>query len=672
MTILRLLLSLGAFALMFFADVPSCSAARMLFQDGPPRPSISPERFVQGRSDRAAFQVFGNSMGFVPAAACFFNTVTNTCTQPLVIWPSLLNPGVTDIAIPITGQDGNVLPQGTHTIRVTGQDGRTFLVTIEIVRAQLIQWVHGLGEDYAEYWDLYGREFTNDRLADFNFQHYPSANYDPERGRRGRIEEYQNALLRISSPLASSFTSFNAPGIKTVSEAMVSVWKNQLSNVPAPDFFYTDVPFSSTLPFSSPLRKGAFRYNVSQDNKPPIMIGHSMGGIVARSVAKVIATNASLNPSTGQLGGIITVGTPNQGAQIVQSVNDGTADYAVAAAAQHIIAGPSFTLLNLSGLLTAQAAIYFQFGSGLTLAAGVVNAAGALGLGISGAAGSVVSLMPTQMLVGGVKSIMGKEAIISLPSAGVQDMLPSSPLLQSIQSSPVPIISMYGKVSTQNDNPHWRIASTFVQNPPNTTDDGELLLGSLMNFYGYNNLRPQYEKDFTPSGKSYKTAENYDNFVADMTNWTLLPIYWGGTAWSTAVSVVRFIAGDLLGGLWNAFGAVQWLRGAAYLSWTAKHDWNRLIGAQKTVQRPTLVVRSQPNFPWIFIGNELRDVVEDTDGDGLFGEEAQQYTGTNSAGRFRADGVSHNMSSNHPKAKEQFDRAFDNRNSPFHAPKRRD
>jgi hypothetical protein len=104
----------------------------------------------------------------------------------------------------------------------------------------------------------------------------------------------------------------------------------------------------------------------------------------------------------------------------------------------------------------------------------------------------------------------------------------------------------------------------------------------------------------------------------------------------------------------------------------AKHDWNKLIGAQRTVQKQVFVVRTQPNFPWIFIGNELRDVVEDTDGDGLFGEEAQQYTGTNSVGRFRADGVSHNMSSNHPKAKEQFERAFDNRNSPFHAPKRRD
>ena len=82
--------------------------------------------------------------------------------------------------------------------------------------------------------------------------------------------------------------------------------------------------------------------------------------------------------------------------------------------------------------------------------------------------------------------------------------------------------------------------------------------------------------------------------------------------------MTTFLADITKCGLWNAFGAVQWLRGATYLTWTAKHDWNKLIGAQKIVQRPTLVVRSQPNFPWIWIGNERRDYVEDEDSDGLF------------------------------------------------------
>lgn len=81
-----------------------------------------------------------------------------------------------------------------------------------------------------------------------------------------------------------------------------------------------------------------------------------------------------------------------------------------------------------------------------------------------------------------------------------------------------------------------------------------------------------------------------------------------------------FLADMTKCGLWYAFGAVLWSRsrGATYLTWAAKHDWNKHIGAQKIVQHPTLVLRSQPNFPWIWIGNELRNYVEDEDGDGRF------------------------------------------------------
>lgn len=126
----------------------------------------------------------------------------------------------------------------------------------------------------------------------------------------------------------------------------------------------------------------------------------------------------------------------------------------------------------------------------------------------------------------------------------------------------------------------------------------------------------------------------------------------------------------MLGGLWHAFGAVQWSRGATYLTWTAKSDWNRLIGAYRkvTVPAPFTVIQSQPNFPWIrFVRPDL-ELFEFQDGDGLFGEEAQQFRGSGAVGFYRADGVSHNMSSNHPKAKEQFERAFNLLNSPYTNP----
>lgn len=658
MTILRLLLSLGTLAILFFADVSSSSAAMMLFQEGPATPYISPQRFVQGRSDTASFGVGGRDRDFFPVSACTFNTNSNTCTQSLILVPSTANPRSATITIP-----PNLSP-GTYTIQVTGQDGRTYVVTIEVVRAQLIQWVHGLGEDYAEYWDLYGREFSSDRLADFNFQHYPSSGSwdraDRTRYRYGRQAEYDDNRLFLHPSLQERFNGA-VPGIETIGQAIYSFWNKSAS------FAGTEQPFSSLSPGVS---FRGFRYSVSQENRPPIMIGHSMGGIVARSLANSIAANPGLNTNAGQIGGIITVGTPNQGAQIVQSVNDGTADYSVAAAIQHIIAGPSFTFLNLSVLTAGQAALYFKVGSVGTILGGTINAAATPGLFLSGLAGTAVSILPPQRALDALKERMGiplGNNVITLPSTGIQDMRPNSPLLQSLQSSSVPIISMYGKVSTQNDNPHWRIASTFIQRHRTSNRD---ILSDLLNFYGYNDVQPQFAKDFS-TGSGYKSNEQYDNFVADMTNWTLLPIYWGGTAWSTAVSVANFVGGNVLGGLWHAFGAVQWSRGATYLTWTAKHDWNKLIGAQKIVQRPTLVFRTQPNFPWIWIGNELRDYLEDEDGDGLFGEEAQKYKGTNAIGLYEAEGMSHNMSSNHPKSKQQFERAFDDPNIPFYAPKRR-
>jgi hypothetical protein len=228
---------------------------------------------------------------------------------------------------------------------------------------------------------------------------------------------------------------------------------------------------------------------------------------------------------------------------------------------------------------------------------------------------------------------------------------------------------MYGKISTAGDNPHWRIASTSVQR---SRTDPRSITSDLLNFYGYNDVRPQFERDFS-IGTGYKDGDRYDNFFSDVTNWTLLPIYWGGTAWSTAVSIVNFIALNIPGGIWHAFGAVQWGRGAWYFTWGAKQDWNTLIGAYKDIDLPApgFKIESRPNFPWIAFVQRMMRVRFGTDSDGLIEEEAQKYKGTNSLDSYRADGMSHNMSANHPQAKRQFERAFDDQNLPFYTRKRR-
>jgi hypothetical protein len=63
--------------------------------------------------------------------------------------------------------------------------------------------------------------------------------------------------------------------------------------------------------------------------------------------------------------------------------------------------------------------------------------------------------------------------------------------------------------------------------------------------------------------------------------------------------------------------------------------------------------------------------VEDEDGDGLFGEEAQKFRGTGNFRLLEMKETSHNMSSNHPRTKEQFINIFSQQNSPFYARERR-
>jgi hypothetical protein len=82
-----------------------------------------------------------------------------------------------------------------------------------------------------------------------------------------------------------------------------------------------------------------------------------------------------------------------------------------------------------------------------------------------------------------------------------------------------------------------------------------------------------------------------------------------------------------------------------------------------------LVIKSQPNFPWIWIGNETRLVREDEDSDGLVGETSQQYPGA--LLNIQAREVNHNMTCNHPNAANAFNAIFNNRNYPqFFIPRR--
>ena len=76
-----------------------------------------------------------------------------------------------------------------------------------------------------------------------------------------------------------------------------------------------------------------------------LAIGHSMGGIVARNIDRIAPSNYK------RFGGIITVSSPNYGAGIANSLNDGSVTNAAANAVSRLSAGPYAQLFPLSWII---------------------------------------------------------------------------------------------------------------------------------------------------------------------------------------------------------------------------------------------------------------------------------------------------------------------------------
>lgn len=79
------------------------------------------------------------------------------------------------------------------------------------------------------------------------------------------------------------------------------------------------------------LRTGLNGYNSSTDNRS-IFFGHSMGGVVGRDI--------DVN-HTGDFGGIITAGSPLDGAHIANATRSGEAGYAISEGIGRVAAGPT-------------------------------------------------------------------------------------------------------------------------------------------------------------------------------------------------------------------------------------------------------------------------------------------------------------------------------------------
>jgi pimeloyl-ACP methyl ester carboxylesterase len=474
-------------------DLPSTQSTN----DPPPSGNLTPKEFVTGHNNSAQF--LPDNPIFIAQSACILST-TGGCQVALSI--TITASSVANINIP------GSLPPGIYTLRITFANGRFIDFSINVKKGRLLQWVHGMGEDYAQYWNIYADTFFKDRVCDYDFQHYPTFTNFSNGALNGRVFEY-------------GFTS--AESISKTAEALYTFW-----NKPTRLFQeYDDATKTSSF--------HPFRYELDGNGFPPIMIGHSMGGLVARAVAGVAASTPTLNPSAGQVAGIITVGTPNRGAPVIESIQNGTAANYLTAAAQHIAAGSGYTLLS-EGLQAIGAAagllLNVQNATGYFLANAAITQVGT--------ALTVGSVFPTSWIAPQLFGNLDNQ--IGVRELGRRDMNPSSAFMQSIQNTPVPVISIYGKVSTSADHPEWRLASTSVlARQPSRDRDA---LGLLATAMGISDLAPQYQALHTAN----------DAFVPTLVRQVVEPLYWVVTALYTTQSVLNFISGNIPLGIWRQLG----------------------------------------------------------------------------------------------------------------------
>jgi pimeloyl-ACP methyl ester carboxylesterase len=159
---------------------------------------------------------------------------------------------------------------------------------------------------------------------------------------------------------------------------------------------------------------------ISPDNNS-IVIGHSMGGIVARDIDLS-------NP--GQIGGVISVGTPNNGAAISNSLANGDVDRATNFACNALLAGPSSEIPFVGILIQA-------------ITPPIIC--------------SILSEEVVVPLIGGQNNQSAMD--LAVGSAVITDMAGGT--------SGIPQISIWGN---ERSPVHWRLASSMVSNNANDVE----------------------------------------------------------------------------------------------------------------------------------------------------------------------------------------------------------
>ena len=278
---------------------------------------------------------------------------------------------------------------------------------------------------------------------------------------------------------------------------------------------------------SLPLQENAEKVNYTicgEGVSPSILIGHSAGGLVSRSVQKL----------NGNVKGIITVGTPNKGAGVADALNNNSLNNV----AEEAIDKAEKSLQK--GILAVSCSLPFVSGPIVSLLANT------LGVTLIGATDCFADL--GRSLANETIEDM-KDHFLSL--SATYDMVPSSSYLKTLNSSKcsVPIINIYGN---ENEKRLVRLASSFVNK------DKAIDLSNI-------------------NDKTYDSEYNrlYNTFVGLFIGFEALH-YTGGTL--TAVLGIfnpYYFAASAL----NFTAAASWTSTRRFVEYDVHNDWSQIIGA---------------------------------------------------------------------------------------------
>jgi hypothetical protein len=267
-----------------------------------------------------------------------------------------------------------------------------------------------------------------------------------------------------------------------------------------------------------------------------ILIGHSMGGLVSRTITRDFSPSSQLPGNPKDWGGLISVGTPHLGAQLLTNLGNGLVDKFIVHAEQEMSTAFFLSLMQ-EEILEYIYAILLAKQLGPTLSVAVNN--------------NILYPIKNAALITNVKNIS---------EDCVRDMAPASSFLANLNTSPstpaVPSIGIYGNSAWQS---HLRIASCFKDSPAQKAVD-------------------QAKDDELPK-KAHSISKIFRSAAAEK-NAQVANILAAGVCDPFALCSRAILE-------WSAG---YFTRAARYIDYGSQVDWANVIGASRVVTKTYQVV----------------------------------------------------------------------------------